>query len=147
MKNGGKNYLALPMKIWALIRPMTNCGLRDFNPLELRLSARKTRSKEERGRIMMDTTPQRQGGFTQWFGSCSLNKHFVCVVSANGCRTVGLLIQMASLATLNMGSLPEGFPKATQGGMPGTNPHTRLLVQAEQRQRQKTRREGKSKKR
>ena len=30
-----------------------------------------------------------------------------------------------------MGSLPEGFPKAPQGGMPG-NPHTRLLVQAEQ---------------
>ena len=45
---------------------------------------------------------------------------------------------MTTLTTLSMGSLPEGFPKIPPGGMPGTNPRTCLLVQVEQRQRQKT---------
>ena len=34
---------------------------------------------------------------------------------------------MTSLTTFSMGSLPEGFPKIPPGGMPGTNPRTRLL--------------------
>ena len=45
---------------------------------------------------------------------------------------------MTPLTTLSMGSLLEGFPKILPEGMTGTNPRTSLLVQVEQRQRQKT---------
>ena len=103
-------------------------------------------NKEQRGKRKYHDGaphPKDRGGFTQWFGSCSLINTRMCGFRQAGrqwlqssclrCR----LKQGISLTILSMGSLPEGFPKIPPGGMPGTNPRAMLLVQVEQRQRRK----------
>ena len=87
--------------------------------------------------MMERHTTKARGGFTQWFGSCSLiNTLYVWFAGSWAPMVAEQLFERSSesdnLKTFSMDSLPEGFPKIPPG-MPGTNPRTRLLVQVDQR--------------
>ena len=95
-------------------------------------------NKEQRGkRKYHDGTPHHKarGGFTQWFGSCSLiNTLYVWFPGSWAPMVAEQLFERSSESDNLSKNIqhPEGFPKIPPG-MPGTNPRTRLLVQVEQR--------------
>ena len=88
-------------------------------------------NKEQRGKRKFHEGaphPNDRGGFTQWFGSCSLiNTLYVWFPASWAPMVAERLFRMSS----NRGELSnnpqhgqpaiEGFPKTRPGGIPGTN--------------------------
>ena len=77
-----------------------------------RLSVRKTRSKEERGSIMTEhRTPKDRGGFTQWFGSCSLiNTLYVWFPASWAPIVAGQLFERSSKSDDLYSNIQHGQP-------------------------------------
>ena len=105
-------------------------------------------NKEQRGKRKYHDGaphPKDRGGFTQWFGSCSLiNTLYVWFPASWAPMVAERLFEMSSKTGDLSNNTQHGQPARglsqdpwTPGGMPGANPRTMLLVQVEQRQRRK----------